>query len=87
MLREVVRADIKRAQRFKRMVNDDIDPQFRIAIPEGDWAIAVTLPDDLAERTNLLKLLSDRMLLHTAFAFTLANELIEPPALVCSGSA
>ena len=42
--RELVEADVRRAARLVLEVQDEIDPQFRIATPEGDYWIAVTLP-------------------------------------------
>jgi len=35
-LRELVLADLKRALRLIALIEDDLDPQFRIASPEGD---------------------------------------------------
>lgn len=36
-LRDLVLADLKRAQRLIERIEDDLDPQFRIAAPDGDW--------------------------------------------------
>ena len=44
--REMVEADLRRGARLIIKVQDEIDPQFRVATPKGDWAIAVTLPND-----------------------------------------
>jgi hypothetical protein len=44
--KELVEADLRRAARLVIKVQDEIDPQFRIATPEGDYWIAVTLPQD-----------------------------------------
>ena len=41
LLGEIVLTDLMRAQRLKRMIDDDIDPQFRIATSKGDSAISV----------------------------------------------
>ena len=41
-LRELVEADLRRALRIIIKIQDEIDPQFRIATPEGDYWIAVT---------------------------------------------
>ena len=57
-LKELVIADLERAQRLIRKVNDEIDPQFRIATPEGDYWIAMTLPSDAYQRRNILSNLS-----------------------------
>ena len=59
--REVVLADLLRAQRLKIRIEDEIDPQFRIASPEGDWWIAMTLDRDLAERKRQMALVSKFM--------------------------
>ena len=48
--REIVLADLLRAQRLIERINDEIDPQFRIASPEGDWWIGITLSDDQRAR-------------------------------------
>jgi hypothetical protein len=39
-------------------VQDEIDPQFRFATPEGDYWIAVTLPADVYGRKVILRNLS-----------------------------
>ena len=44
--REMVEADLRRAARLVIKVHDEIEPQFRIATPTGDWWLAVTLPPD-----------------------------------------
>jgi hypothetical protein len=50
-LRDVVRFDLERAQRLVRKVHPDpIDPQFRIATPEGDYWIGITLTEKPKER-------------------------------------
>ncbi len=42
--RELVEADLRRPARLIIKIQDEIDPQFRIATPEVDYWIAVTLP-------------------------------------------
>jgi hypothetical protein len=49
-LREIVRLDLKRAQRLVCKVHPDpIDPQFRIATPDGDYWIGITLTEKRKE--------------------------------------
>ena len=84
-LKEIVEFDLARAQGLIRQINDELDPQFRILTPEGDYWLAVTLPDDLSERTYLLTRISDFMALKLGFAFSLAAELHEPDSVMCMG--
>ena len=44
--KECVEADLRRAARLIIKIQDELDPQFRIATPEGDFWIALTLPPD-----------------------------------------
>jgi hypothetical protein len=83
--REIVLADLLRAQRLILRVQDEIDPQFRIASPEGDWWIGMTLADDLAERTRQMSLVSRFMQWKLSAAFTMASELKQPDAVYCIG--
>ena len=84
--REMVEADLRRAGRLIIKVQDEIDPQWRIATPSGDWWIATTLPtgDDHGRR-NILRALSTFMAWKQALAFTLASELVEPDCVYCCG--
>jgi hypothetical protein len=66
-------------------IQDEIDPQFRIASPEGDWWIGVTLSDDLQERTREMLLVSRFMQWKLSPAFTLASEIVSPDAVYCIG--
>jgi len=45
-----VLADLLLARRLIVRIGDEIDAQFRIAPPEGDWWIGMTLDRDRAER-------------------------------------
>ena len=56
--KELVEADLRRAARLIIKVQDEIDPQFRIATPEGDYHLAVTLPGESRERTMVLRRVS-----------------------------
>jgi hypothetical protein len=42
-LKDLVLADLARAQRLITRIGDEIDPQFRTASREGDWWIGITL--------------------------------------------
>ncbi|MGO8952054.1 MAG: hypothetical protein ACLQF2_01765 [Rhodomicrobium sp.] len=85
-LKELVIADLERAQSLIRKVKDEIDPQFRIATPEGDYWIAMTLSADPAERVRELRKVSLFMAWKLSPGFTLASELIEPDAVHCFGA-
>jgi hypothetical protein len=54
--RDFVEADLRRAARLIIKVQDELDPQIRIATPEGDFHVAVTLPVYDYGRRNVLKL-------------------------------
>lgn len=84
-LRELVLADLKRAQRLIALIEDDLAPQFRIASPEGDWWIGISLSADAEERKRELSLVSRFMAWKLAPAFTQAVELEEPAAVACVG--
>ena len=85
-LQELVRADLERAQRLIRKVHPDpIDPQFRIASPEGDWWIGITLTENAKERARRLELVSDFMAWKLSPGFILASELHEPDAVLSLG--
>jgi hypothetical protein len=85
-LKELVRADLARAQRMIREFHPDpIDPQFRIASPEGDWWISITLTNNSKERVRRMTLVSDFMAWKLSQGFVLATEIHEPDALVCVG--
>lgn len=83
--REVVFADLLRAQRLILRVRDQIDPQFRIASSQADWWIGMTLADDLRERDRQMQLVSKFMRWKLSPVFTLASELKEPDAVYCIG--
>lgn len=84
-LRELVLADLKRAQRLIVRIEDDLDPQFRVATPEGDWWIGITLSANAEERKRQLCMVSRFMAWKLAPAFTQAVELMEPAAVACVG--
>ena len=83
--REIVLADLLRAQRLLLKIQDEIDPQFRIASPEGDLWIGMTLDDDVGERKKQMQLVSRFMRWKLSPAFTLASEIVSPDAVYCIG--
>jgi hypothetical protein len=83
--REIVLADLLRAQRLILKIQDEIDPQFRIASPEGDWWIGMTLSGDVREREKQMRLVSRFMRWKLSPAFTLASEIVSPDAVYCVG--
>jgi hypothetical protein len=85
--REMVEADLRRAARLVIKVQDEIDPQLRVATPAGDWAIAVTLLRDNDERLAVFRALATFMVWKEALAFTFAFETYEPDAVWCCGIA
>lgn len=84
-LRKLALADLKRAQRLIERNDDDLDPQFRIASPSGDWWLGVTLSPEPGKRLAELQLVSKFMAWKSSPAFTQAVELEEPAAVVCIG--
>jgi hypothetical protein len=83
-LRELVVVDLLRAQRLIRRTKAELDPQFRIVTPTGDYWIAMTLAEG-DKRREQLRLLSDLMALLTSAGFIMASEVKEPDALCCVG--
>src|SRR5258705_12234638 len=83
--KELVEADLRRAARLIIKIQDEIDPQFRIATPEGDYWLAVTFPRDLQGRKEVFDKLALFMASRQAIAFTLASELITPDSVYCTG--
>jgi hypothetical protein len=83
--RELVEADLRRAARLIVKVQDELDPQLRIATPEGDYWIAVTLPADDYGRRTILRALETFMVWKQAQAFTLASSS-SPTASTASAS-
>jgi hypothetical protein len=83
--KELVEADLRRAARLIIKVQDEIEPQFRIATPEGDCWLAVTLPTDARERTMMLRRVSAFMACKDASGFILASELQVPDCVYALG--
>ena len=83
--KELVEADMRRAARLIIRVQDEVDPQFRIATAEGDYSIAVTLSRDPRERTMMLRRVSAFMAWKKALGFILASELHVPDCVYALG--
>ena len=83
--KELVEADLRRAARLIIKVQDEIDPQFRIATPEGDYWLAVTLPRETRERMMMLRRVSAFMAWKKALGFILASELQVPDCVYALG--
>lgn len=83
--REVVEADLQRAARLIVKIQDEIDPQFRVATPEGDFWLAVTLPTDDNARRVMMDRIGLFMAWKQAAAFTLASELTAPDCVFAAG--
>lgn len=84
-LRDIVETDLCRAARLVIKVQDEIDPQFRIATPEGDFHLAVMLPSDLHGRRTIFRNFELFMTWKQALGFTLASELYQPDSVYCVG--
>lgn len=81
----LVEADLKRGMRLMVRVQSEIDPQIRFASPEGDYALAVTLPSDDRERRAFFAQVAKLLAWKQALAFTLVVEAKEPNALMAAG--
>ena len=85
--KDLVEADLRRAGRLIIEIQDEIDPQFRIATPGGDYWIAAQLPPYETERRIILGHLATYMAWKQALAFTLACELVILDCVWCCGIA
>jgi hypothetical protein len=83
--RDVIEADLRRAARLIIKIQDEIDWQFRIATPEGDYHLAITIPAGDEERAAMLARLSVFMMWKRALAYVLAAEISEPDAVYAVG--
>ena len=82
-LRELTEADLRRGARLIIKVQDELDPQLRMATPEGDYHIAMTLSPNAGERRKLFAALSVFMVWRRVSGFTFCSELIEPDCVSC----
>jgi hypothetical protein len=85
--RECVEADLRRAARVIIQVQHEMDPQFRIATPLGDYWLAVMLPSDEKQRAAMLARVLSLMAWKQAISFTIASKLVEPDVVYCVGIA
>lgn len=85
--REIVEADLRRAARLIVKHQAELDPQFRIGTPKGDWHIAISFPADEAGRREVFKAVATFMAWKQAAFFTIATELLTPDAVWCGGIA
>lgn len=83
--RQCVEADLRRGARLIIKVQDELDPQFRMATREGDYHIAVTLPPDDYERRRIHRALATFMAWRQVLAFTMCGELVQPDSVFCIG--
>ena len=83
--REIVEADLRRAARLVIKVQDEIDPQFRFATPEGDYHLPVMLPADFYGRKVIFRAIALLFAWKQAFGYTLASELHRPDSVLCVG--
>ena len=83
--RELIEADLRRAARLIIKVQDELDWHFHLATPEGDYAIAMTMPNDDHERRMMLRRVATFMAWKQVLGFTLAVEIYEPDAVHCVG--
>lgn len=82
--RELVEADLRRAARLIIKIQDQIDWQFRIATPQGDLHLAVTMPGGL-ERDVMLQRVATFMRWKQAKAFIMAVESVLPNGVYAVG--
>lgn len=83
--RECVEADMRRGARLIIKVQDELDPQFRMATRDGDYHIAVTLPPDDYERRRIHRALATFMAWREVLGFSMSAELVEPDSIFCIG--
>jgi hypothetical protein len=84
-LRDFVLNDLARAQRLMLRVQDEIEPQYRISTPDGDYYVAPTLSDDLEKRIHEMDVLQWFMVWKCAIAFVVASQYAEPDMLCAIG--
>lgn len=83
--RDIVESDLRRAARLIIRIQDEIDPQFRMATPDGDFHLVVTLSPEPELRERMLRRIKTLMEWKQVFSFTLSSELYEPDAVCCIG--
>lgn len=83
--RDLVEADLRRAARLIIKAQDEIDWQFRIATPEGDYHLCLTMPAADEERNAILGHVAVFMMWKRALAYVLAVETAKPDAVYAVG--
>ena len=83
--RQFIEADMRRAARLIIRLQDEIDPQFRIATPEGDYHLAVPLPKSHVDRRPMMRRVSTFMAWKQAASFIMASEIVFPDAVYALG--
>ena len=83
--RENVETDLRRAARLVNKIQDEIDWQWRLATPEGDYHLATTMPDDPRERGQMLRRIETFMLWKRCFGFIMAVETRVPDSVYAVG--
>lgn len=84
-LKRVVLLDLERGMRLMLRVQDEIDPQFRFATPEGDVAVAVTFLSELEGMRDLFDLLRVFCAWKQVLAYTMTFNIAEPNTLMTVG--
>lgn len=84
-LRRIALADLERGMRLAVRVQDDIDPQFRFATPQGDVAVSVTFPPEAAPRRILFDKLRMLCAWKQVLAYTMTFGIGDPNALMTVG--
>ena len=85
--RDLVEADLRRAARLIIKIQDEIDWQIRVATPDGDYHLAITMPDATDTRAAILRHLATFLLWKQAAAFCLVVETRQPDAVYAIGMA
>jgi hypothetical protein len=84
-LKKLTLADLERAKRLMLRVQDEIEPQMRVATPEGDYFLALTLSEDSGERLHQMELFKWFMAWKMALGYIVAGQLEEPDCLYALG--
>ena len=84
-LRELVEADLRRGARLIIKIQDEIDWQFRIATPKGDYHLAITMPAADEDRNAMLGRVAVFMMWKQALAYVLVAEMSKPDSVYAVG--
>ena len=83
--RDMVEADLRRAARLIIKIQDEIDWQIRMASPDGDTHVAVTMPGDADQRQQMLRRIGTLFQWQQAAGFCIAVETVTPDAVYAIG--